>query len=916
MPKKRLERTTKNALVASRGPQRPGRWGMPRLRLKARLRLILGLWLLWSLKRPRTVLLLATVLAAFALDYSLGHLKVNTYPGNMLSDALPWRQDKLAFERAFPRLRDSLILVIDGPTADQARHAADRTAHRLMEDPADVEEVFYPPLMPFFRQQALLYQDLDALEAKSNRIAALQPFLGDLASDWSLPRLFHLLGRALQAHRIDELQPDILFGQLATTLDALAAGATHPLPWGEVMGGPSDPKDRQLLIEVMPRLDYSSLAPGRAVIDRIRASYQLPDITSEGIRIRMTGAAALSIDELQSASLGAQMASLGSFLGVTLVMFLGLRSLWLVCAVQFALVLGLIYTALLAALTLGQLNLISVAFSVMYIGIGADYAIYLCLRYREFAGSGMTQHAALRRAVHHVGGSIGIGTLTTAVGFFCFIPTSYRGVAELGMISGAGMFVSLMVTLLILPAFLTLSRPPSPTRLRTARLPLSLALGIRWVCALPSRFARAMALGALGLAILAGIQLSHCGFDLNPLNLQDSSKESVTTFKELLDRPDLSPWSLSVLVPDEAHALALKDALSRDPVVSEAVTVHDFLPAQVPEKLEILDQLSILLGMHGDLRFQNGTADPEGTLGFQSLRMLLAHLADAQAGQGADQSIPGAAQLTVSLARLIARVEQGPPGERGLWMDKAFDQLVGRLPEALGHLFEGLGAQPVQLSDLPESLRDRWVSSEGAYRLDVRPQKALTDPEEMTAFVRRVKALAPHATGAPVLFIESGRAVVTAFLEAFGGALLAITVVLWFTLRRRMDVLCVLLPLILASLLTGALMGLLKVPFNFANIIALPLVFGMGVDNCIHLVHRFRTAPPADGLLLRTSTALAVVLSALTNLSGFGNLSVSPHQGMASMGIMLSLGIAATLVSSLLLLPALLKLTESPKARR
>ena len=235
---------------------------------------------------------------------------------------------------------------------------------------------------------------------------------------------------------------------------------------------------------------------------------------------------------------------------------------------------------------------------------------------------------------------------------------------------------------------------------------------------------------------------------------------------------------------------------------------------------------------------------------------------------------------------------------------------MGSLESQLRQLADALKAHPVGIADLPEDFRARWVSKEGIQRIEIRPKEDLHDPEAMRRFVDQVRQVVPHATGVPVLFLESSNAVVQAFMQAFGYAIVAITLVLFLTMEKKVDVFLVLAPLLLASLLTGAVMALAGVHFNFANIIALPLVFGMGVDNCIHMVHRFRTAPPKDGILLHTSTALAVVLSALTNVSGFGNLSISPHQGMASMGIMLSIGILATLLCSMIVLPALLAMVE------
>jgi hypothetical protein len=274
--------------------------------------------------------------------------------------------------------------------------------------------------------------------------------------------------------------------------------------------------------------------------------------------------------------------------------------------------------------------------------------------------------------------------------------------------------------------------------------------------------------------------------------------------------------------------------------------------------------------------------------------------ADAQAGF----------RLEVQLARLVERIQSLPEPARTEALQRVSEILVGSLGSQLRQLADALKAHRVGVVDLPENFHERWVSKGGIYRVEIRPKEDLHDPEAMRKFVDEVRQVVPHATGVPVLFLESSDAVVQVFLQAFGYAVVAITLVLFLTMEKKIDVFLVLVPLLLASLLTGAVITLAGVHFNFANIIALPLVFGMGVDNCIHMVHRFRTAPPKDGILLNTSTALAVVLSTLTNISGFGSLSISAHRGMASMGVMLSIGILATLICTMIVLPALLEQLE------
>lgn len=874
--------------------------------IKHRVQQGLSLWLDFAFRRPFWVILTVLIMAGVSISYTLSHLKINTYPGNMLSDSLPWRQDKLALEKAFPDFRDSLVLVIDAPSSGQAYQAAEALARVLESDREHFEWVFYPPREPYFRKASLLYLDLPDLDSRIEQLSKAQPFLADLSRDPDLEGAFRLLGRALRQDQVNDLGLSPLFDALSDTLENALAGKHQPLSWDEVMSGRLEAQDHRVLLEVMPRLEFSSLAPGREMLEIIRLAGKDLDLERQGIRLRITGAVALSIDELQSASIGAQMASLGSFVGVALVMLLGLRSLWLVMAVQLGLVLGLVFTASFAAVALGELNLISVAFSVMYIGIGADYGIYLCLRYRELCGHYPDPHQALKRAVRHVGGSLEIGTLTTAIGFFCFMPTSYRGVAELGIISGVGMFISLAVTLLVLPAILGLIRPKT-SRGGPTYMNGPIGFGISRVLMFPMRHARFVLGMSLLLGALGVIALGYSRFDLNPLNLQDPHRESVVTFQELLKEGKHSPWSLSILAPDDQAAMSLKAALQALSEVEKVRVLQDFLPKEQEAKLELVDGLTVLYG--GSLGApREERVLPPNDVG--TLREFLGDLSGFLARNPGNQDSLAGSRLQLALAGIVYHLGTLTDAPRKLFLDQLSGDLTQGLRWALERLSDAMKAGPVTIEDLPSDLVSRWKNAQGILRVEVQPREDLADQRALEQFVNAVRSVAVHATGVPVLFLESSRAVVKAFLEAFGYAIFAISLVLMFSLPRKRDVWLVLVPLLLSSILTGAIMVLFKIPFNFANIIALPLVFGMGVDNCIHMVHRYRTDPPRHGVLLNTSTALAVLLSAMTNVSGFGNLAVSPHQGMASMGLMLSIGILSTLVSTMMVLPALLHVLE------
>ncbi|MGH8534099.1 MAG: MMPL family transporter, partial [Gammaproteobacteria bacterium] len=373
-----------------------------------------------------------------------------------------------------------------------------------------------------------------------------------------------------------------------------------------------------------------------------------------------------------------------------------------------------------------------------------------------------------------------------------------------------------------------------------------------------------------------------------------------------------SPWSLVVLEKSLAAARATKARMQALPSVDDVITIESFVPEDQNEKLPIIEDMALTLGPELATSAPNvaaATPTQETLAGFRTL--LSAYL-----GAHAEATITaGGLRLEREIDAFLQHLHSMDTAAAERSLAALETSLTASLPGRLDSLRDSLDAATVSLDDLPEELTQRWISPQGAVRIEVFPRGNLNDSEALGRFVSEVRSVKSDVSGVPVNYLEGGRAVVTAFQQAFLYSLLIITVVLAVFMERKRDIVLVLTPLLLAALLTGATAVVLGIPFNFANIIALPLLLGMGVDNGIHMVHRFRTAPPDDGTLLNTSTARAVVLSALTNTSAFTNLAVSPHQGTASMGVLLSVGIVLMMLCTLIVLPSLLALLGSGKQR-
>lgn len=861
-------------------------------------------------RRAGPWVLLATVaLAAAALNYTANNLGMNASTKEMLSPELAWRRLDLEYERHFPDYLDNIVAVIEAATPDQALDAAGPLYQRLREEQALFASVYYPPALPLFRESGLLFSEVETLQDLSDQLAAMQPFLAALARDPSLRGLFDLLSAAMEAVEDGadiELEP--VLAQLDAAAAALQANRPFRVSWQTLMTG-EEPADaasparvqRQFIL-LRPRLEPGSPLPATAAIEKIRSTWEeLRQTAAPGVALSLTGTVVLAHEELLSVMQGARQALFLALALVTLIMLAGLGSVKLVLAALFSLLTGLIFTATFAALAVGELNLISVAFAVLYLGLGVDFAIHYCLRYREGRNAGEDNGTALRNASVKVGGALFLCAASTATGFFAFIPTAYTGVAELGLISGVGMFISLAVTLTVLPALLGLFPlrvgGGNPARDAGAGAVARVATVLT---RLPATHPGKILGGLFILLSCSAALLTQARFDHNTLNLQDQDNESVAAFRRLLADPEVAPWTGVFIAADGAEAERYREAFAGLEEVERVLWLPDFIPARQDEKLAVIDDMALLLG---DLPETTALAD----IGVAERAAALTRFREALGRSRSPD--PVIRSLHDQLTRLEQSLSTAPEGGAHI-LARLEQSLLASLPGRLQALQASLQARPIAPESLPEPLQRRWLSADGRYRMEIYPKADMQDNQALRNFVQAMQSVSGRIIGSPVINLEASDAVAAAFGQAFIGAFVVIALILLLLFRRKRDAPLALLPLLAAALLTGGASVLAGIPLNFANVIALPLLLGMGMDSAIHIIHRHRAEPAAGRPLLATSAARGVLVSGLTTMGGIGNLAFSPHDGTASLGALLTIGIGATMVCALLLLPALLTLLE------
>lgn len=838
-------------------------------------------------KAPWVALAVAIGLTALSGFYAAGNLKIDTDTAGMISEDLPFRQRFKAFRHAFPTLSDNVAIVIDADVPDRADRAADRLAARLRADPDRFPLVFSPETHPFFLRSGLLYLGLDDLTGLADDLADSQPFLSTLAADPSLRGLAGVLKDALDGAENDDQARRIasVLNRISEAAAATAEGKSAPLSWRNLINTSLDEGTNRRVIVTKPKVDFGSLSPAAEAMARIRTLARDVGLTEEaGVTVRLTGGVVISTEELESVKNGATNAGLVSLVLVAILLAWGIRSLRLVLGILAALICGLVWTAGFTTLAIGHLNLVSVAFAVLFIGLGVDFGIHFALRFREERLGAGDQREVMRRTGHGLAMPLGLSATAAAISFFSFIPTDYRGLSELGLIAGAGMFIAFAATFTVIPAFLSLLPPSAP---RTALATRSFGWSDHRI-----------ATGALALGAICAAVVPFARFDLDPIKLRDPSTESVRTFRDLAATPGLSPYTIEVLANSLSDAYEVAGKLRLLPQVDKVVTAANLVPVEQEEKLAIVADLNIFYATLG-------TSDPvpvteaERGAAFEVLRQTLQRAADRPLKE-----------LSDAARKLDARMEKLSDPEQRIAFEKDVFEFFAPQVERLKL---ALSARAVALKDLPPEVLGRYLAPSGRARVQVYPSENLEDPDALARFVVAVREISPGATDSSVEILEAGRAVVNSVVTAALISIVAVSAMVFAMMRSVRDTLLVLIPLILAALYTVAATVALGMPFNFANVIVLPLLMGLGVASGIHLVSRAREEHSGT-VAFATSTPRAVTFSALTTIASFGSLAVSSHRGTASMGELLMLSIGLTLVCTLIVLPSLMQLWPARKS--
>lgn len=839
---------------------------------------------------PWFIIILGVCGGAVSVAYATRHFAINTDINKLISQDLDWRKRELDFEKLFPGHFGSTLIVIDAPTVELAAQASAALTRRMAAQPELFRSIEDMAGGEFFSRNGWLYPPAADVAQLTQGLGQAGPLIGTLAGDPSLRGLTRTLSLTFIGIQNRMTTLDALARPLsmaAATVEDVLAGRPAIFSWLELLTGKhAEASELRRFIEVRPVLDYSALEPGRRSSNAIRQAAAELDLASKyQARVRLTGSVPMADEEFATVQQGALVNTLGTIIVVLMILWLALKSARIISAVFINLFVGLAVTAALGLMMVGALNMISVAFAVLFVGLGVDFGIQFSVRYRAERHDVPELRPALELAAKKIGVPLTLAAAAVAAGFMSFLPTDYRGVSELGQIAGVGMLIAYVTSITLLPALLTVMNPPGePDR-----------IGYR-VLAPVDRFLQRrrvpVIVGTVAIAVLGLPLLYFLTFDFDPIHLRSPSTESISTLLDLGSDPRVGINSINVVAPSPAEANAAATRLEKLPQVLRATTLQSYVPQDQEKKLALIQELGRRFSpMLQRPASSNPPTDADNVAGLNGIADQLNKLAGDGKGAGA-----AAAKRLAAASQKLAQADVS-------LRSKAQAAFIVPLERDLADLRNYLQAQLITADNLPQDFKRQWTTEDGRARVQIAPKGDTNDTEVLRTFARAVLAAYPDAIGGPISILESGNTVVKAFIEAGAYALLSIALILWIVLRRFGDVLLTLVPLLLAGVVTLEICVLIGMPLNFANIIALPLLLGVGVAFKIYYIMAWRTG---QSDLLQSSLTRAVIWSALTTATAFGSLWLSQHPGTSSMGKLLALSLVCTLAAAVLFQPALM----------
>jgi uncharacterized protein len=873
---------------------------------------------------PWWVLSVSLILAALSLWFTATHLQFNTLREDLISRDIKFNVLYQEYRESFKDF-DGMIVVVEGERSEEMKQFADQLVERLQSRPEISSEIYYKVDTGYFKDKSLLFLEPDALEQLEDKLRSHQDFLEQVNASPGLNTLLRSLNREISSGVVDSLLTDMLgtedeenekddttdLGLLISLLGQmtrhLEGDTAYRSPWGAFLSEENNPlredgylvsdDERLLFILLNPQETEGDFAGSKNAIEGIRAIARelAPDFPD--VKVGMTGGEVISSDEMFTTHADVKNASKYALTGVALLFILFYRRVTEPLLAVFTLMVSIAWAMGYTTLSVGHLNIISVVFTTILIGLGIDFGIHILCRYREERRLGNGSCLAMRNTLQHTGRGNLAGAVTTAIAFGAMVFTDFIGIVELGIIAAGGIVLCLLGMVLLLPALISLEE--------------------RWrkpVYTLPERVGKRDAMFekmyshyyliifvSLGILLGCGYVSKDLHFDYNLLNMQAKGTEAVHYEMKIIENSKRASWNAALIADDIQDAKEKHRVLKGMPSVGKVESLLTAIPENQEARIRNVKALAPLID-----EFQVEPEDePFSLRAIQATVKKIRFKLRKKEKENEQDDVYEASRRAKQLDEALKNTD---PESATTRLKKFSRVLFVDYRKKIADLKRSVHPTPVKVEELPQDLKNRFVSADGKYLLLVYPNINIWEREEMEKFLYEMRRIDPDVTGNAVHMFESSQLMIDGYVNAGLYALAAIFLYLMLTLRNIKTTLLVLIPTMAGAVLTLGLMRLTGIQFNMANLVILPLILGIGVVDGVHIMHRCRESSECGTNVISKSTGQAVILTSLTTMIGFGSLMVADHQGVYSVGLVLTLGVGSCMITSITLLPALMKL--------
>ncbi len=877
-----------------------------------------------AFKHSLVVVAVSLILAGLSIWVTAEKLTFKTGRGDLVAKGLPYVKLYEEYRDQFEDL-EGMVIVAESESPEKMAEFAETLAGKLQVRPDLFSQVIYKFDTSYFRSSFLLYLDPPDLKSLQTKLEEHQDFIESVNAAPGLNPLLNEINREISSGMVDSLMTDFLgegdaeeekkndendLNLLIRIIEemnrSLKKNYHYQSPWQSLFNsGEASLREKGYLVSKNEKLLFILAVPNEdetSFTGYKDSVYSARELIAEvkkdfpSISVGLTGEDVISTDEMITTQKDVELASKIALGGIALLFIIAFKGIVKPLLAVFSLLIALAWSLGFTSLTVGHLNILSVVFTTILIGLGIDFGIHILERYKEERQEGVDISTALQKTLQGTGQGNFSGAITTAIAFGAMVLTDFIGIVELGWIAGWGILFCMIAMVLLLPALVALEEKwRKPVYSKSAEK--SITANIRWLDRFFSHYKLIITVCCV-LVLVASLSLRTVHFDYNLLNLQTKGTEAVKYEMHILENAGRSAWSAAMLADSLEEVRQKETQLKTLPTIENVESITAMVPKHQEENLQyVRENLSPLLS-------ELYVEEEDEPFSLKVLTKTLKRIRFKLQGKE-DKVAQAAREIDKFLETPIA------PEATEKKLAEFSEELFVDYRRLMADLKKNAEPKLVEISEIPKSLRDRYISKQGKYLITIFPSVDIWNLDERKRYLKDLRSVDANVTGSAVHMFNSTRLMTEGYIDGGIYAMTAIIIYVFIVFRNLRTVFFILLPVIAGSIWTLGIMELTGLKLNMANLVILPLILGIGVVNGIHIIHRYREEKDKNSVVLGKSTGQAVILSSLTTMIGFGSMMVADHYGVFSLGLVLTLGVFCCLVASITFLPALLKLSTA-----